>query len=111
MFRAGMMHVLRGEISNSMSGLIISKVLIINSIHKMNPLCPSLGVGAKRHPLRYFLDLQLLENLSSAQRICGAGNRLYLQIASNGNTSPISPKCGFNFIVFAFLTGNSSLNH
>ena len=38
-------------------------------------------------------------------------NGVNLQIASNGNTSPISPKCGFNFIVFAFLTENSSLNH
>ncbi len=85
MFRAGLRQVRSGEISNSMSGLIINKVLIINFICKTNPLCPSLGVGAKRHPLRYFLDLQLLENSSSAQRICGAGNGLDLQIVSRVN--------------------------
>ena len=79
-----MMQVWSGEISNSMSGLMISKVLIINFIRKMNPLCLSLGAGAKRHSLRYFLDLQSLENSLSAQRICGAGKRAELTDCKQG---------------------------
>ena len=33
---------------NSLSGCFITKYLNIKQLHKYNPLCPSLGMGAKR---------------------------------------------------------------